>query len=91
MRAAGAGCWSVAATTIGSRISVPEEAVARIGFGGDAPQHVEVAARRHPECWGVDGPIGFVRHPPNGHYACVRAWIGEVARCMNSTSLARAR
>jgi hypothetical protein len=30
------------------------EAVARIGFGVAAPQDVEVGARRHPTCWGVD-------------------------------------
>ncbi len=38
----------------GARITALEEAVARIEFGVAAPQHVEVAARRHPTCWGLD-------------------------------------
>src|SRR5437879_9759420 len=39
---------------IRARITVPEEDVARIGFGVAAPQHVEVVTGRHPTCWGVD-------------------------------------
>jgi hypothetical protein len=55
-----------------ARIRAPEEAVARIGLGVAVPQDVEVGARRHPTCWGVDGRDRIrATASGSGHYACV--------------------
>jgi hypothetical protein len=52
----GVGCRLLGGVLCGppGGITSAEEDVARIGFSVAAPQHVEVAARRHPTCWGVD-------------------------------------
>jgi hypothetical protein len=75
-----------------SRNMTPEEAVARIGFGVAAPQHVEVAARRHPTCWGVDAR-DWIRATASERALCVRSCTRNLADgvvIMDEQQIARA-
>jgi hypothetical protein len=71
------------AAPAGGITAVPEEAVARIGFGVAAPQHVEAAADRHPTCWGADAR-NWIRATASERAICARS--REQARSLIRTA-----